>query len=90
MSSLLPLLCGPGLQCTLLGFENRHMHRSCRLWLKVIKGGNDPGDKQKGKKTAVGLQSKGARGRDGRLVKIKAVRWGRPEAAETGRQHCNF
>lgn len=30
MSSLLLLLCGPGLQYTLLGFENVHTHRFCR------------------------------------------------------------
>lgn len=55
----------------------------------MIKAGHDPGYRQK-ENPAVGLQSRGARDRNGRLVKIKAVKWGRPEEAENRRQHHNF
>lgn len=73
----------------LLGFENMHTQRSCRA---LRKGSNDLVCTQgtDRKKAAVDLQSRGARDRNGRLIKIKAVRWGRPEEAENMKQHHNF
>lgn len=38
----------------------------------MIKAGNYPGYRQKEEKPALGLQSRGARDRNGKLVKIKA------------------
>lgn len=67
--SLLQVLCGPPLHC----WDLKHAHTEVlQGFQKLIKAGNYAEYREKEEKPAVGLQSRGARDRNGRLVKIKA------------------